>query len=397
MNTQLQITPTQAIRSLLEKQRDQISVAIPRALGLDAAKIIRVALSTINSSAKLQKCDPVSILGAVIQAAQLGLVVDGVLGHAYLVPFWNSKRETFEAKLLLGFRGLIQLAARGGKVSTISADVVYEGDKFSFRKGTDAMVEHVPTLITKNRGAVIAAYAVAKFADGSTQFEVMATEDIEAIRQGSKAADDSPWRDYWPEMARKTAVRKLAKYLPVNPDLVRAAVMDEYTEAGVTLNGDIETGEVTIPEVPAAAVDSAVAKVQEKVAEIKARPAEAPKPEIVKPEPAIYGVKGTLVRLTKKTSARGAPFLVLTVTGHTKGIFVYKADWHEHLEKAKGKKVDLTCKIDGGYNHLHAINWLGDQEFHEGVPVIQRGEVPPKAEVPPEQGEFNPTDSDIPF
>jgi hypothetical protein len=184
--------------------------------------------------------------------------------------------------------------------------------------------------------------------------------------------------------------------------MVQAAVLDEYNEAGVTLEGDIETGEVVIPEVPAAAVDHAVAKAQERVAEIKARPAAeipppAPKPEKVVTEPAIYNVKGKLVRYTEKTSTRGAPFLVLTVSGHTKGIFVYKADWHDHLKQAKGKMIDIQAKIDGSYNHLHAINKLGDQEFHDGVPVIQRGEVIPTIAPIPEQGDFNPTDEDIPF
>jgi hypothetical protein len=60
---------------------------------------------------------------------------------------------------------------------------------------------------------------------------------IEAARRSSKTGDrkDSPWSLYPEEMARKTAIRRLAKRLPLSPELLSAAVVDEYKEAGVSV------------------------------------------------------------------------------------------------------------------------------------------------------------------
>ena len=73
----------------------------------------------------------------MIQSSQLGLYVDGVLGHAYLVPYWNGKEKRREVQLIPGYKGLIDLARRSGSVESISARVVYKNDDFDFEYGLD--------------------------------------------------------------------------------------------------------------------------------------------------------------------------------------------------------------------------------------------------------------------
>jgi len=82
--------------------------------------------------------------------------------------------------------------------------------------------------------------------DGGYDFEWMWRREIDAIRRSSKAAGDGPWVTHYEEMAKKTVIRRLAKRLPLSIEFQRAAVADEYAEAGVFTEDvvDMTTGEV---------------------------------------------------------------------------------------------------------------------------------------------------------
>lgn len=236
------------LQDLLKKMMPQLKMVLPR--HLTPERLVRIALTAIRSQPKLLQCDKYSILKAVMESAQLGLEPDGLLGHAYLIPYWNSKRKCYEAQLQVGYRGFLDLARRSGQVSHIFAQVVYEKDHFKFTYGTDPSLEHVPAAAA-DRGEKIAAYAIAYLTDGRTPFEVMYRDQIEKIREMSKRADeeDSPWNTHEDEMWRKTVIRRLAKYLPLSPELTRAAVLDEYREMGVKADlVDIELAQEPVAE-----------------------------------------------------------------------------------------------------------------------------------------------------
>jgi hypothetical protein len=78
---------------------------------------------------------------------------------------------------------------------------------------------------------------VAKLQGGGHQFEVLSIADVEKARASSRARGaDSPWATHWDEMAKKTAVRRLFKYLPVSIELQKAVGIDEQAEAGLPQN-----------------------------------------------------------------------------------------------------------------------------------------------------------------
>jgi recombinational DNA repair protein RecT len=79
----------------------------------------------------------------------------------------------------------------------------------------------------------VAAYAVARLKGGGYQFDVMTREDVDKIRAGSKAKDDGPWASHYAEMARKTVLKRLCKYLPQAVEAQDAASLDDQVEAGV--------------------------------------------------------------------------------------------------------------------------------------------------------------------
>lgn len=221
---------TATIRELLERSKNQIMMALPK--HMDADRLMRVAMTSIQNTPKLLDCDPRSLIGAIIQSAQLGLEPDGVLGEAYLIPFKDK------VQFIVGFKGLISLARRSGEIKSLAAHVVYENDVFEFEYGLEEKLRHVPTF--KNRGEMIAVYAVAKLVDGGYATEVMSVEEVNSVRDGSQGYQmakrykkSSPWDDHYSEMARKTAIRRLSKYLPVSVEMMKAVVLDEQADAGV--------------------------------------------------------------------------------------------------------------------------------------------------------------------
>ena len=217
------------IRDLLERSKSQIQMALPKHLSPD--RLLRVAMTSIQRTPKLLECDPKSLVGAVIQSAQLGLEPDGILGHAYLVPYRDKKNNRTLAQLIVGYKGLIDMARRSGQIVSICAHVVYEEDVFDFAYGLEETLHHVPA--RSNRGLPIGAYAVAQLKDGGHAIEVMWVDDIEAIRSRSKTGNTGPWKTDWSEMARKTVIRRLTKYLPLSVEVARAVAVDEQYERGL--------------------------------------------------------------------------------------------------------------------------------------------------------------------
>ena len=235
-------------RGTLEKLKPQIALALPKHVKAD--RLARIVLTSVQKTPDLLACTQESLLGCVIQAAQLGLEPDGMLGHAYLIPYKNKGVMT--CQLLVGYKGMLKLARQSGEIASISAHVVYSKDDFEFGFGLDETLSHRPAtpplVMQKNEetgdefeivdpswdpGTIIAAYAVAKLKDGTKQFDVMYRYEIESVRERSKAATSGPWVTDFPEMAKKTVLRRLCKMLPASVELQTAVALDERADAGV--------------------------------------------------------------------------------------------------------------------------------------------------------------------
>ncbi|HFI9552332.1 TPA: recombination protein RecT [Escherichia coli] len=172
---------------------------------------------------------------------------DSALGHAYLLPFGNKNEKSGKknVQLIIGYRGMIDLARRSGQIASLSARVVREGDEFSFEFGLDEKLIHRPG---ENEDAPVThVYAVARLKDGGTQFEVMTRKQIELVRSLSKAGNNGPWVTHWEEMAKKTAIRRLFKYLPVSIEIQRAVSMDEKEPLTIDpADSSVLTGEYSV-------------------------------------------------------------------------------------------------------------------------------------------------------
>lgn len=230
--------------------KQQMALALPKHMTAD--RLARIALTEVRKVPALARCDQASFLGAIMQCASLGLEPGGALGHAYLLPFENRKKGITEVQFIVGYRGMIDLARRSGQIISIEARTVHQADKFHVALGLSPTLEHEPAWEADDRGPLRFVYAVAKLHGGGVQFEVMSRGEIEKVRAQSKAGQSGPWVSHFDEMAKKTVIRRLFKYLPVSIEIARAVGLDEQSESGLpqdnlltdSMTIDADTGEI---------------------------------------------------------------------------------------------------------------------------------------------------------
>lgn len=209
---------------LIKRHKGALEMALPRHLQGD--RFARIALTLVRSTPKLAECEPLSFIGALLVAAQLGLEPGPPLGLSWILPYYNKANRQLEAQFQLGYKGIIELYRRSGQYQSIQAREVCENDKFSYRYGLDDELVHEPPL-REERGASFAWYAVAKFQNGGHAFVVLSRDQVEARRK--RGQDGPAWRTDYDAMARKSAVRALAPWLPLSPELERQLSADGRT------------------------------------------------------------------------------------------------------------------------------------------------------------------------
>nr|DAR87559.1 MAG TPA: RecT protein [Caudoviricetes sp.] len=212
------------IFDLIQLSKKQFNNALPQHINTD--RFVRIAITTIRLNPKLAKCNPESLIGALMVSAQLGLE-PGTLGQCYLIPFENKKAGTVECQFQIGYKGLIELLRRSGQLSDIYSYTVYENDDFNIEYGLSRTLVHKPNFT--DRGEIKGFYAVAILKDGAKAFEYMTKDEItkheEKYRKGSYKND--VWNKNFEEMAQKTVVKKLLKWLPVSVEFLEMAAKDE--------------------------------------------------------------------------------------------------------------------------------------------------------------------------
>lgn len=186
-------------------------------------RFMAVAFSTLASNSDLlARCTPMSVIQAVKDAAALGLEPTGLGGEGAIVRYGDA--ASFQPM----WRGYLKRIRNSGKVVDVDVQIVYEHDEFQVELGTHPSIHHVPKLFgekddegqyIEQRGDYRGVYAWALMPSGLYIIEWMPTADINYVRDTFSTAHRrdpkaSPWATSWPEMARKTAIRRLAKRLP---------------------------------------------------------------------------------------------------------------------------------------------------------------------------------------
>jgi recombination protein RecT len=236
------------LAEIVKSQWGMIEAIMPR--HLTAKRFARNLYVACQRTPKVLLCSRDSIIGSMIEAAQLGLE-PGVGGQGEILPY--KTKEGWKAQFIPGYRGLMKLARQSGTIGSFMAETVDEADHFEFKLGTNPKIDHVPG--ESPTGNVTHAYAVAHLlGTDDWQFAVMTRAQIEEVRKGSKAGNFGPWKSNWPEMAKKTVIRRLCKLLDTSPEVQRAVTMDELADAGVA-----QQTEAVLPEdfrIPEASIEA---------------------------------------------------------------------------------------------------------------------------------------------
>lgn len=243
------------MRKMIARMAPGIAKALPAMVGKE--RFIRCAQSAISNNPKIVECTESSFIGALMNAAQLGLEPNTPLGQAYLIPY-NG-----EIQFQLGYKGLIELASRAGV--TIQVHEIKEKDVFEYEYGLEPKLRHIPKL--GERGETLGYYCVWKNKDGQFGIEVASKSEIEKFaREKSKAYKNGPWKTDFDAMAKKTMIKRALKYAPVAVEVGNGIGADNsvknVTEAEVMSEGfDINLVKNEAPQEEAQAVDQSTGEI----------------------------------------------------------------------------------------------------------------------------------------
>lgn len=222
-NGQVSEQPKQEGRTLIqliEEMKPAIEQALPKHISPD--RIARIAITTIRGNKQLQKCSPVSFLGAVMQSAQLGLEPNTNLGEAYIIPYGT------EATFQVGYKGILKMAHNTGEYQAIYAHEVYKNDEFRYSLGLEKDIVHIPADLPE--GDPVYYYAIYKLKNGGYDFAVWSKEKVVMHSQKFSASvknkRKSPWDTNFDSMAKKTVILDALKYAPKSIEFARALEND---------------------------------------------------------------------------------------------------------------------------------------------------------------------------
>ena len=216
------LKPIEVVSGALENLAPEFKSALPAHISVE--KFHRVAITAIAQNQDLLQADRASLYTECMKAAQDGLVPDG--REAVLTVF-NQKMPDGKYKKVVKYMpmvwGIVKKVRNSGELLEIGAHVVYANDQFDYWiDDTGEHLSHRPRL-DGPRGDFQLVYALAKTKDGGRYCEVMTKEQIDKVMAVSRAKDSKgnaigPWKDWYPEQACKTVIRRLSKRLPMSTD-----------------------------------------------------------------------------------------------------------------------------------------------------------------------------------
>jgi recombinational DNA repair protein RecT len=243
------MTRRDQVRVLLTSERfvNIVSRALPRGCGVTAEKLIWTAVTIAETPDRdgnlpLYECTDLSLMRAVMKAAELGLVFGGARADCWLIAY--SREATFQ----MAAHGYKTLAYRGGRIRNIWADVIYEADEWKIVRGAAPNLIHDVTesadrpggnvpigyeegqyvaVEDGGRGRPLFAYACAKDEHGEVIWDYVTEDDCRRARNVSRSPN-SPAYKQWPDgMRERTAVTRAANNWPCADLISRALELEE--------------------------------------------------------------------------------------------------------------------------------------------------------------------------
>lgn len=248
----------------LDDNRVKTGIAAVAGKFLTADRMLKLCINAVKKTPDLQKCDPQTVLGAMMASAALGLEPNTIQQQAFLIPYARNTKvngqwtKVYDCQFQVGARGFVTLAYRSPRIKSLRAEAIHEGDLFEHMMGSENFLKFSKAL--KGRGELIGAFCHVHLLDGFESACVLPLDELHKIRSKSetyqalvrnveKASSDkdaayaekrlaeTPWVMWEDDMAAKSAIKKHAKQLPIasGDTLVAAAEIDNRGETGLDL------------------------------------------------------------------------------------------------------------------------------------------------------------------
>jgi recombination protein RecT len=165
-------------------------------------------LTYVNQNEQLKTLHANALVSAFLQGISLGVSFNPIAQHIAIVPYKGRPQ------LQLMYQGLIYLVRNADEnIRDIYAEIVYDCDEFDIELGVNQTLKHKPRIPRPENAQAIGVYAVAVFKDNSIKFTFLHASEIEAVKKIAKTK--YVWDgDFWAEMWKKTAIRRLIKTMP---------------------------------------------------------------------------------------------------------------------------------------------------------------------------------------
>ncbi len=176
----------------------------------------------VSNNSTLQKCEPMSIVGAAVISASLNLQLDPNLGYAAVIPYGNK------AQFQIQYKGFKQLAIRSGQFERIEWCRTYPSDT------EKDIMERLRSIRKKGKkGEEVEGYAhYFKLINSFESFFYMSIEDIEShAKRYSQTYKKGfgMWVDDFDKMAQKTVIKLHLKSgeAPMSIEMQKAGKFDQ--------------------------------------------------------------------------------------------------------------------------------------------------------------------------
>lgn len=221
-----EVSPVTKFSNFMDRLRPQLARALPAHMNAD--RMTRLALTQFSTTPALQQCDPKSIAGAIMTAAQLGLE-PGINGQGYLIPYKDT------CTFVPGWKGLVDLVARSGR-ATVWTGVVRQGDEFEYQLGDSPFCKHMPGDEDEDAPFTYV-YAIGRVRDSVMPvIEVWSRAKVlkhlnkyNKVGKRHYAVGDEHNLEMY---ARKIALLQVLKYMPSSVELANAITASHAAEEG---------------------------------------------------------------------------------------------------------------------------------------------------------------------
>lgn len=165
---------------------------------------------------------------AIIYAASYGLLPGR---DCHFIPYKQKKYgNKVGPQCVTNYFGVIRSLDRSGKVRRAFAHPVHDGDEWGFDYFQDRPVHRPAVTLGHAQGRELFYYGAVMFRDGTCAFEVVTLDDLEVTRKRAPAHDSGPWVTDTVMMRRKTAIKRVAKYVQLSPDMRKLLEDDDARE-----------------------------------------------------------------------------------------------------------------------------------------------------------------------